>query len=372
MKRLVLVGGGHAHVHLLAALAARPPAGVEIIFVSPTLRHHYSGMVPGYLQGVYAESDLTLDLAWLARRVGARLVEAAAGRIDVAGRAVSANGLRLPFDVLSLDVGSEPAGLEVPGAREHVLTIRPMRRAVELRDRVDSLVSAAGRGRVDVVVVGAGAGGVEVALAVHRRVRVAGGRPALTLVEAAPDVLPGYAAPVRRRAARILARRGVTVTTGVTVDRVAEDGVHLAGGARVPADLVIWLTGATGAAVLAGASLPLDARGFLLVDSTLRSVDGLPVWGAGDCVTLAEHPDTPKAGVYAVRQGPVLERNLRAALGAGRPVSYVPQRTFLSLLNTADGKALLRWHGVVSHSRWAWWLKDRIDRRFVRRYRASG
>ncbi len=98
-------------------------------------------------------------------------------------------------------------------------------------------------------------------------------------------------------------------------------------------------------------------------------MDGAPVWGAGDCVTLSDHPDTPKAGVYAVRQGPVLARNLRAALGEGTPGTYAPQRTFLSLLNTADGRALLRWHGVVSHSRWAWRLKDRIDRRFVRRYR---
>jgi selenide,water dikinase len=99
-------------------------------------------------------------------------------------------------------------------------------------------------------------------------------------------------------------------------------------------------------------------------------VDGAPVWAAGDCATLADHPGTPKAGVYAVRQGPVLARNLRAALGDGAPAPYVPQRTFLSLLNTADGKALLRWHEVVSHSRVAWWLKDRIDRRFVSRYHA--
>jgi selenide,water dikinase len=152
---------------------------------------------------------------------------------------------------------------------------------------------------------------------------------------------------------------------------VERDAVHVASGARVPADLVVWVAGAAGPALLGGAGLPLDPRGFLLVDPTLRTVDGAPVWAAGDCATLAERPGTPKAGVYAVRQGPVLARNLRAALGEGTPVPYVPQRTFLSLLNTADGKALLRWHGVVSHSRWAWWLKDRIDRRFVRRYRPA-
>jgi selenide,water dikinase len=365
------VGGGHAHVHVLAALATRPLPGVEVTLVSPSTQHHYSGMVPGFLQGVYAETELTLDLGWLAARAGARLLEAMAGRIDVTGRAVDAGGTRLSFDVLSLDVGSDPGGLDVPGVREHAVTIRPMRQAVSLRARVDALAGSAARDPVRVLVAGAGAGGVEVALAVHRRIGAAGARPEVALVEAAPYVLPDYAALMRRRAAHILARRGVAVTTGRAVNRVDGDAVRLADGARVPADLVVWLAGAAGPGLLAGAGLPLDPRGFLLVGATLRAVNGAPVWAAGDCATLADHPRTPKAGVYAVRQGPVLARNLRAALADGTPATYVPQRTFLSLLNTADGKALLRWHGVVSHSRFAWWLKDRIDRRFVRRYRAS-
>jgi selenide,water dikinase len=222
---------------------------------------------------------------------------------------------------------------------------------------------------VRLTIVGAGAGGVEVALALHRRIRDAGPRPEVTLVEAATDVLPGYETTARRRAAGILARRGVAVVLGSAVDRVEAGAVSLASGRRLSADLVVWLVGATGPRLFGGARLPLDDRGYLLADATLQAVSGAPIWGAGDCITLADHPRTPKAGVYAVRQGPVLARNLRAALGHGRRAKYVPQRTFLSLLNTADGKALLRWHGLVSHSRFAWRLKDFIDRRFVTRYR---
>jgi selenide,water dikinase len=372
VKRLVLVGGGHAHLQILADLAARPLPGAEVALVSPSAWHHYSGMVPGFLQGRYAEADLTIDLASLAARAGVRLVDAMAERIDASGRTVDAGGARLPFDVLSLDVGAAPAGLDVPGVREHAVTVRPMRQAVALRARIDALAAPARRGPVRVTVVGAGAGGVEVALAVHRRIREAGSRPEVTLVETASHVLPDYEAPVRRRAADILARRGIAATLGSAVSRVDASAIEHTNGTRAGADLVIWLAGAAGPALLAGSGLPLDPRGFLRVDATLRAANGAPVWGAGDCVTLADYPETPKAGVYAVRQGPVLARNLRAALGEGSPATYVPQRTFLSLLNTADGKALLRWHGIVSHSRLAWWLKDRIDRRFVRRYRAPG
>jgi selenide,water dikinase len=371
VTRLVLVGGGHAHLHVLADLAVRPLAGAEVTLVSPTAQHHYSGMVPGFLQGTYAEAELAIDLAALAARAGARVLTAAAEHIDVPGRSVDAGGgTRLPFDILSLDVGAAPAGLDIPGAREHAVAIRPMRAAVALRAQVDALAAPARRGPVRVTVVGGGAGGVEIALAVHRRIRTAGTRPEVSLVEAATDVLPGYAAPVRRRATTILAQRGIAVSTGSAVSAVEAGAVRLANGTRSAADLVVWLAGATGPALLADAGLRLDPRGFLVVGPTLRAVDGAPVWAAGDCATLADHPATPKAGVYAVRQGPVLARNLRAALGQGVPAPYVPQRTFLSLLNTADGKALLRWHHVVSHSRAAWWLKDRIDRGFIRRYRA--
>ena len=362
------MGGGHAHLHVLADLVARPLSGTEVTLVSPSAWHHYSGMVPGFLQGVYAEQELRIDLARLAFRAGARLVEAPAERIDVTGHAVEAGGTWLPFDAVSLDVGAAPAGLDVPGVREHAVTVRPMRQAVALREQIDVLAAPTRRGPVRVTVVGAGAGGVEVALAVHRRIRDAGPRPEVALVEAASEVLPDYAAPVRRRGAAILARRGIAAALGSAVRRVEKGAIEFANGARAAADLVVWLAGAAGPTLLADAGLPLDGRGFMLVDATLRAANGAPVWGAGDCATLADYPNTPKAGVYAVRQGPVLARNLRAALGEGTLARYIPQRSFLSLLNTADGKALLRWHGLAAHSRWAWWLKDRIDRGFVRRY----
>ena len=363
------MGGGHAHLHVLADVAGRPFPDVDVTLVSPSRWHHYSGMVPGYLQGTYSETDLAVDLAALADRAGARLVEASVQRIDVSGHVVETGEATLPFDVLSLDVGADPGGLAVPGAVDQAMTIRTLRRAVALRARVDALSAPVRRGPVRLAVVGAGAGGVEVALALHRRIRDAGPRPEVTLIEAAPDVLPDYEAAVRRRATDILARRGIAVALGSAVHRVEDGAVVLARGTRIAADLVVWLVGAAGPRLLADAGLPLDDRGFLLVDATLRADSGASVWGAGDCVTLADHPRTPKAGVYAVRQGPVLARNLRAALGRGKPARYVPQRTFLSLLNTADGKALLRWHGLVSHSRVAWRLKDSIDRRFVARYR---
>jgi selenide,water dikinase len=369
IRRLVLVGGGHAHVHVLSKAARTPLAGVELVLISPFERHHYSGMVPGYLQGTYEESDLAFDLREIAARAGARFVQAPAERIDAGARTVEVAGERIGWDLLSVDVGAEPAGLGIPGVREHAFSVRPMSRAVALRQRAEELTSAARGQEISLVVVGGGAAGFEVALALERLGRDRACRPKVTVVEAGTGVLPGFSPAVRGLAERVLAGRGIRVRAGRRVTLVESRRVVLDDGTDEPSDLTVWLTGAAPLALLSRSDVPKDAGGYLLVDDTLRAVDGIPIFGAGDGIGIAGHPDLPKAGVYAVRESPVLAHNLRAALDGGSPRHYHPQKSYLALMNSADGRALWRWHGLAGHSRLAWLLKDRIDRGFMRRYR---
>ena len=149
-------------------------------------------------------------------------------------------------------------------------------------------------------------------------------------------------------------------------------GLELAGGERVPADAVVWAAGPASRELVRASALPADGRGFARARATLQLEGFDELFAVGDCATLVEHPHTPKAGVYAVRQGPVLARNLRAAL-AGRPLErYRPQRDFLTLLNLGDGRALGAKWGLSFEGRWVMALKDRIDRRFVERFRGRG
>jgi selenide,water dikinase len=385
MRRLILLGGGHAHLEVLRQAAARPFDGTELTLVSPSTRHHYSGMVPGYLQGLYRERQLVFDLPALCRAAGARFREAYAGEVDPAGRWVAVDGARVECDLVSADVGSGSLGLgDVPGAAEHAVPLRPITHTVALRRRLGEAVRRAAGGSRDsagaslaVAVVGGGAAGVEVALAVRRRFADAGLVVAVTLVERSATLLAERGPHVGRIAERLLAERQVQVRTDRAVARVTADAVVLDSGETVPSALTIWLAGAAPTALTAASDLPKDDDGFWLVDETLRSVGGGAVWGAGDCVALAGHPSVPKSGVHAVREGPVLAANLRAAAEGGAVSAarhavrrYVPQRFTLALLNTADGRALLHWRGLTAHTRWAWWLKDAIDRRFVARYQA--
>jgi selenide,water dikinase len=319
-------------------------------------------------QGTYAESELTFDLGALTARAGARFVVAAADRIDTAARVVEVGGLRLPYDLLSLDVGSEPAGLATPGLREHAFTVRPMHRAAALRRRAEELFVPGSGTAVEVAVVGGGAAGVEVAFALERLARDRGAAARVTIIEAAAGVVPEFSPRVRRITERLLAARGIAVRVGRPVAAVGPAGVTLDDGAILPSRLTVWIAGAAAPRLLAASDVPKDPDGFLLVDATLRAVDGSPIFGAGDCIGIAGSPGLAKAGVYAVREAPILEHNLRSALAGTEPRRFRPQASFLALLNSADGRAIWRWKGLAGHSRLAWRLKDRLDRAFLRRY----
>jgi len=389
--RLVLVGAGHAHLEVLRRLAEddHPPIGLTVVSATP--RQLYSGMVPGFLYGVYRKEEISVEVAPLVERAGGRLVpgratEVSAERREVTVATDAASGQlteTIPYDLLSLNIGSRTVGEDTPGVTEHATVVKPIQQALGLRERIETLAALPATRTADgtegrrAVVVGAGAAGVEVACALATaldrvRPRVAD-EDAVTLLEAGPRILPGESRRVHDRARAVLEGRGIDIRCRARVTAVDAGGVSieaLGRSSHLPAALTVWVTGAAPPPLLATLARPTDERGFLLVDETLRSPADERIYGAGDCVTLAHRPETAKAGVYAVRQAPVLWASLTAAIADSAQLpAYRPQKQFLSILNTADGRALLRWRGFVSHSRWAWKLKDWIDRRFLGKYR---
>lgn len=368
LRDLVLVGGGHAHVQVLRSLAEMPLPVTRVTVVVDVPVAVYSGMVPGFVAGQYEKRELEIDVVPLARRAGARVILSPWIGLDASARRLTIEGRpSIPYDLASFDIGSTVAGQDLPGVREHALPTRPIGRFVERVGRWVERALAEHR-ELAVVVVGGGAGGVELAFTLEARVRGAGGAARVTLVEAGDAVLRGSPEGLRRRVEKAAAKRGIELRTGGRVAAVEADAVVLEGGERLPCDLPVWVVGAAAHPWPRAAGLPVDERGFIRVGSTLQ-VDGHPeLFAVGDCASLVEHPRTPKAGVYAVRQGPVLTRNLRA-LASGEPLSpYTPQGDFLALLNLGDGTALGAKWGLSFGGRWVMRLKDRIDRRFMVRF----
>ena len=364
VKDVLLVGAGHAHVAVLRRFGMRPLPGVRLTLLTREVDTPYSGMLPGVVAGHYGFDDAHIDAGRLSRFAGARLYPDEAVGIDLAARRVLCRGRPpVPFDLLSLDIGSRPNTGAVPGAAGHAIPVKPidgfLRRFEGVRARVQ-----AGQSR-HVLLVGGGAGGVELLLSVEHRLRQAARDLRLTLVTGSADILPGFPPGFRARFHAVLAKRGIAVQAGVRVAAVEPGVVVLADGARLAADEVLWAAEAAPASWLAGTGLPLDDQGFLSVDATLRAT--AEVFAAGD--VIAFRPGAlPRSGVYAVRAGPVLADNLRATL-TGRPLRpYRPQAHALAIVSTGRPYAVLTRNGVTLEGGWAWRLKDRIDRRWMARY----
>lgn len=362
---LLLVGGGHAHVEVLRQLARRPIAGWRVTVLTRELHSPYSGMLPGVAAGLYRPAEALIDMRALASRAGAELVLDSVTGLDPAARLLRrVAGAPLSYDLLSLNTGARPDVSRVPGAAAHAVPLKPID---ALLPRLAALEAQARAGQT-VAVVGAGAAGTEMALALAHRLGPRGVR--LVLVAGAAGLLPALPAGMRRRAAAALAAAGVSLLAGEDVAEVTPAALLFAVGPMVAADIVLWATGAAPAAWLAESGLARDPRGFLLVRPTLQAAGQDAVFVAGDVASLI-HAPLPKAGVFAVRQGPVLARNLRAAAEGRALESYRPQRDWLVLLATGDGRAIGTRNGLVFDGRWVWWLKDRIDRGFMARYQGA-
>ncbi len=366
-RDVVLIGGGHTHALVLRRWGMKPLPGARLTLINPHPTAPYSGMLPGHIAGHYDRAALEIDLVRLARHAGARLILGRAEGIDRAARTVHVPG-RPPvaYDVASLDIGITTEMQELEGFAAHGAPAKPMD---DFAARWEVFVARATRAEVaaQVVVLGSGIAGVELALAVAHRLRQAGiVAPQITIVERAPEALPNIGAGARAALLGHLQRAGVTVVTGAATQASTPEGLRLEDGRLIPAAFQLGAAGARPQGWLTGTGLELH-DGYVSVGPTLQSLTDPAVFAVGDCAHLS-HAPRPKAGVFAVREAPVLYHNLRAALGVGAMRAYHPQRDYLKLVSTGFRGAVADKAGLRLGGRWLWRWKDRIDRKFMRKF----
>jgi selenide,water dikinase len=363
---LVLVGGGHAHVHVLKSFGMRPAPGVRVTLVTRDVETPYSGMLPGYVAGHYSFEECHIDLGRLTTFAGARLIRDEAIGLDRdACTVLTRDHPPIRYDILSIDIGSTPRSDGVPGAAEHAIIVKPI---AGFGERWEALLERARKmPQLRLAVVGGGAGGVELALAArHRLAELKTDAVEVTLVTK-EALLPSHNGRVRRLFEQILEERRIAALTDTPIVRVEPGALIGADGNRIEFGEALWVTQAGAAPWLAETGLPLTEGGFIAVDTRLRSTGDPRIFAAGDVATMIAHP-REKAGVYAVRQGPPLARNLRRALAGKRLRRAVPQKRALALIGTGDKQAVASRSPFAAYGPRLWQLKEWIDRRWMRRY----
>ena len=370
-KEVVLLGVGHTNAHLLRMWRMEAPVDVGLTCVSNFRKATYSGMLPGVLAGQYRPADMEIDLVRLTAANGARLVIGdCVGMDHEREELLFSDHAPVPFDVLSIGLGSVPSFAGVELNSERVLAIKPMQTLLgRLKAALTQWQQTEPQGPLRVAIVGGGAGGIEVAFCLqpffHRHCPTH--ELQQTIIQGADQILLGYQPGTVERVGHHLRAAGIELITGQRVQRVDDRTLTLEDGRTHEADLVIWATGAAPPSLIEKLGLPVTDAGFLEVRDTLQVPGHDRIFAVGDTSTIIDHR-LPKCGVYAVRQGPVLWRNIKKIL-VQRPVErFRPQRDFLRLLNLGDGRAIGEQWGRSFEGSWAWRWKDWIDRRFMAKY----
>lgn len=375
-RRIVLVGVGHTNAHVLKKWRSNPIADTELVCVSDHSVATYSGLLPAVLAGQHPRSAMEIDLLRLCQMASARLIIDQVTSIDGKERTLTfMNYPPIHFDVLSMGIGSVPDCGDVDFTDSNVVTIKPMQTFLRrLSSGIEQGLVAGSQDSptVSVLIIGGGAAGAEIACCLPAFLKKKLIRPEfkITLVHRGHEILSNTSKRTATLLRNVFNKKGVRVITGKEVVRIVGQNVFLDDGQKLSADLVIWATGAAPPPLIANLDFPKDDRGFLLTDHTLRITSGEPIFVVGDTGTIYQE-QLAKAGVYAVRQGPVLWENIQRVL-AGKPLQkYQPQKQFLRLLNTGDGQAIAEWLGFSFRHKLMKSWKDSIDIKFMQQYQVT-
>jgi pyridine nucleotide-disulfide oxidoreductase family protein len=386
---LVLIGGGHSHAIVLKMFAMKPLPGLRLTLISDVLYAPYSGMLPGHVAGFYGYDECHIDLRSLSEFAQCQILVDRAIAIDFSkNRVICQNLPPVNFDLLSIDIGSTPATLSVPGAVECAIAAKPVPEFLVNWNQLITEKQNYPDKPVRIAIIGGGAGGVELALNMQSRLQ-----SEIHLFHSGAELMPGHNYRVRHRLKEILISRGIKVHLMAKVSAVQkQEMIEIASNAQCPmpnaqlpmpdyqiccesgfklkCDRIFWVTQASAAHWIAESGLATDSNGFIQVNDCLQSVSHPHVFATGDICTMVNYP-RPKAGVFAVRQGKPLFENLQQFLLAKPLKPFAPQSQYLGLIGTGNKSAIASRGNFMWESPLLWYWKDWIDRKFMQTFTNS-
>ena len=368
-KRLVLVGGGHAHMVTLARLHEFVGQGHEVTVIGPSAYHYYSGMGPGMLGGTYAPEDIRFATRLVVEKQGGRFIEDRVTAIEPEARRVRlCSGNTIPYDVISFNAGSHvPRPPGTPESASNIFTVKPIERLMEARRQLSARIASGGPLRV--AIVGGGPSSAEIAGNIWQLAQRSGSKNAEITIFTGAGFMKRTPDTVQRRIKKVLTERGIRILETGRIASVSADRVVTQNGKGHDADMIFLALGVKPSPMFKEAGLPTGPDGGLSVNRHLQSIDHPEIFGGGDCIHFAPKP-LDKVGVYAVRQNPILCDNLMAALEGRMLKEFDPGGDYLLIFNIGGGKGVLHKRGIVSSGRLAFAIKDWIDRRFMSRFQA--
>ncbi|KIL48565.1 FAD-dependent oxidoreductase [Jeotgalibacillus campisalis] len=360
MKTIVLAGGGHTHLSILNKLTQTIIQDIKWILISSDDYQYYSGMFSGYIEGLYSLEDIRIHLPDLAARANCEFHQGSVEEINPVEKTISVNGQLFSYDLLSLDIGSHTTNPEISGLEHHQTRLKP---AHEFPDHITELHLAR-----RTAVIGGGVAACEMALSLAAWKRKYMRKYDQISLIYSGSLLEKHGEKAQQIMHRLMQENSIKLHEDERAKKITNNQIVTTNRTVIPFDQLLYLGGAQAPDVLRKSGLPVDEKGFLLVNGMLQSPDFPSIFGAGDCITMINHPQLAKNGVHAVRQGPVLWQNLLASLTKKPLTDYQPQKNSLAILSTGFQKGLLLWGNASFYGSLPWQLKNYIDRNFMKKY----
>ncbi len=368
-KRLVFVGGGHVHLLSLKYADHFMRAGAEVTLIAPDQFHYYSGMGPGMISRIYKPEEVRFDVQRMVESRGGVFVRDKVVSLDPARKTVALlGGKKIPYDLISFNIGSYIPMNRIPGAEEEGIPVKPIENMETARE---SILEKCRDGVPRVLLIGAGPAGVELAGNIWRLARVHNAQAEITLASSRDRVLPGLVQKASRLARESLSQRGIQILSNFRVGSMGKGLARSQSGIDVPYDVAILTIGIMPQGIFFGSGVETSEDGALLVNDYLQSTNYPDIFGGGDCIAI-RGKRLHRVGVYAVREAPILYRNLLATLRGQSLIPFKPQNRYLLIFNLGDESGLLVWGSWIWKGKLAFTFKNYLDTSFMSKFQVSG
>ncbi len=318
--RIVVLGAGYAGLTAFLELQERLSRNYDLVLVNGSRYHWFTTELHTYVAGE-PEETVRIPLRRVVAPPG-RLIVDRVERVDPQRQVVELeSGGRLRFDLLIFGLGSDPEYYGLPGVEENSLIVGTWWGALKLRERITALLDGeeVGGSAPHVVVAGGGLTGVEVAgeLADEYPDRLR-----LTIIEAGPEIMAGFAPELVRTAREVLAAKGIEILTGNPIAGVEPGRLTFRDGRTLDFDLLVWAGGVRGSAVVQRSGLATTPKGRARVDRYLRAEGYENLYVVGDSAAFVppgEERALPPTAQAAVQMGRAAARNILRQL-QGKPL----------------------------------------------------
>ena len=365
-NRLLLVGGGHAHVFLIKQFCLKSIPELEVILVTACQYQYYSGMAAGYVEGIYKEEDMSFDLKKMCQKSSVKYIESRIIGIDAVNKCVKLeNNETVYFDVISMDTGSEMAGKNVEGVVEYAYCVKPLENLFKLRANFIEQIFEGSQ----VLISGAGAAGIEIAFALRALADKMEKNVKITLLHRGNLILKGYNENVREKTIRKLKKDKIEVLSQHKILKVLENNLSLESGRQINYDFLVWAAGPMSNPMYKASVITVDEAGYMLVNRYLQSVDYPFIFGAGDCISFSDFQYVKKVGVYAMKEAPYLFNNILKFINNEALHEYIPQTDYLAIISAGNKKGIMQYKRMAIIGSISWEIKNFIDRGFIKKFK---